>query len=331
MKVFISWSGERSKALAIALKELIPLILQYAKPWVSEKDISAGERWAQAISGELESSNFGILCITPENISSEWILFEAGALSKSMLDAKVIPLLFGLELSDLSGPLSQFQALKVDQRGVMDAIKAINAVSENKASEATINQLVPALWSQLQQKIDDIPGKPPAGKHMRPQGEILEELVSQVRGLGSRMRDLDPDFSDRDIKYSNRMYRDLDPHMIDELMHGTMDPRDGDFSLLILAGLVRAAMPWLAEVLVESHRELKNATPKEAREIAHRLMRVVEQTTRGRFGERLMGRTKAGQMLMMDLPMFVDRAVSSRIDFRMKTGEISAENSGDSD
>ena len=145
------------------------------------------------------------------------------------------------------------------------------------------------------------------------------------------MRDLDPDFSDRDIKYSNRMYRDLDPHMIDELMHGTMDPRDGDFSLLILAGLVRAAMPWLAEVLVESHRELKNATPKEAREIAHRLMRVVEQTTRGRFGERLMGRTKAGQMLMMDLPMFVDRAVSSRIDFRMKTGEISAENSGDSD
>lgn len=331
MKVFISWSGVRSKALAVALKEWVPLILQYAKPWVSEKDISAGERWAQAISGELESSNFGILCITPENINSEWILFEAGALSKSMLDAKVIPLLFGLELSDLSGPLSQFQALKVDQQGVMNVIKAINAVSENKASEATINQLVPALWAQLQQKIDDIPGKAPTGKHTRPQGEILEELVSQVRGLGSRMRDLDPDFMDRDSKSPSRIYRDVDHRMIDELMHVAMDSRDGDFSLLILAGLVRDSMPWLAEVLVESHRELKNAGPKEAREIAHRLMRVVEHTTRGRLGERLMGRTKAGQMLMMELPMFVDRAVSSRIELRTKTGEISAESTANGD
>lgn len=331
MKVFISWSGERSKALAIALKEWIPLILQYAQPWVSEKDISAGDRWAQAISGELDSSNFGILCITPENLSSEWILFEAGALSKSMLDAKVIPLLFGLELSDLSGPLSQFQALKVDQQGVMDVIKAINAVSETKASEATINQLVPALWPQLQYKINDIPGKAPAGKHTRPQGEILEELVSQVRGLGSRMRDLDPEFVDRDLKYMHRMHRDFDPRIIDELMHGAMDTRDGDFSLLILAGLMRDSMPWLAEILVESHRELKNAGPKEAKEIAHRLMRVVEQTTRGRFGERFMGRAKAGQLLMMELPRLIDRAVSSRIEFRTKVGEIGAEDSTDSD
>ena len=332
MKVFISWSGERSKALAVALKEWIPLILQYAKPWVSEKDISAGERWAQAISGELESSNFGILCITPENLSSEWILFEAGALSKSMLDAKVIPLLFGLELSDLRGPLSQFHALKVDQQGVMDVIKAINAVSETKAPEGTINQLVPALWSQLQQKIADIPGKAHAGKHMRPHGEILEELVLQVRGLASRMRDVDPEFVDRDLKYPGRTYRDLDdPRMIYELMHGTMDSRDGDLSLLMLAGLVRDAMPWLAEVLVESHRELKIASPKEATDIANRLMRIVEQTRRGRFGERLMGRTKAGQILMMELPMFIDRAVSSRIEFRMKNGESRAEGPADSD
>lgn len=327
MKVFISWSGERSKALAVALKEWIPLILQYAKPWVSEKDISAGERWAQAISGELESSNFGILCITPENLSSEWILFEAGALSKSMLDSKVIPLLFGLELSDLSGPLSQFQALKVDQQGVMDVVKAINAVSENKASDGTISHLVPALWPQLQQQIDNIPGQAPIGKHMRPQGEILEELVSQVRGLGARMSYLDPEVMDRDIKYASRMYRDLDPRMIDDLMHGTMDSRDGDLSLLILAGIVRDVMPWLAEVLVESHRELKNAGPEEAREIGHRLMRVAKQSKRGRFGERLMGRSKAGHMLMMELPMYIDRAVSSRIDFRSNIEESNSDES----
>ncbi|MFG1394550.1 toll/interleukin-1 receptor domain-containing protein, partial [Xanthobacter agilis] len=233
MKVFISWSGKRSKALAVSIKEWLPLVLQYAKPWVSDKDISAGDRWAQAIAGELDSSKFGILCITPENINSEWILFEAGALSKSMLDAKVIPLLFGLELSDLSGPLSQFQALKVDQQGMLGVAKAINAVAENKAVDTTVEQLVPALWGQLQQKLDAIPDKEISAKHMRPQTEILEELVSQVRGLGARMRDFDPEIMEKEMHYANMRYRGADPRMIDDMMHMMMKLRGTDVSLLL--------------------------------------------------------------------------------------------------
>lgn len=75
MKIFISWSGERSKYIAVALKEWLPLVLHDLKPWVSDKDITAGERWAQAVAGELDTSNFGILCVTPENVKNEWILF----------------------------------------------------------------------------------------------------------------------------------------------------------------------------------------------------------------------------------------------------------------
>ena len=147
-----------------------------------------------------------------------------------MLDAKVIPLLFGLELSDLSGPLSQFQALKVDQQGLMDVVKAINAVADTKAAEATIGQLVPALWPQLQEKLDAIPNQEASEKHMRPQTEILEELVSQVRGLGSRMQDLDPENVGRDYRYSESKYREFDPRMIDEMMHMSLDSRDGDMT-----------------------------------------------------------------------------------------------------
>jgi len=316
MKVFISWSGKRSKALAVALKEWLPLILQYAKPWVSDKDISAGDRWAQAIAGELESSNFGILCITPENINSEWILFEAGALSKSMLDAKVIPLLFGLELSDLSGPLSQFQALKVDQQGMLDVAKAINAAAENKAADATIEQLVPALWGQLQQKLDAIPDKEISEKHMRPQTEILEELVSQVRGLGARMREFDPEIMEKEMRYANMRDRDTDPRMMDEMVHMMMKSRVTDVSLLLLAGFVRDRMPWLAEVMVEAHRELKTATPEQAREIGHNLLAVVKMTTRGPWGERMMGRSKSDHILIMELPHFIDRAISQKVEDR---------------
>lgn len=109
-----------------------------------------------------------------------------------MQDAKVIPLLFGLENSDVTGPLAQFQSQKVDQSGLIDVIRAINNVAENKASEEIVTQLVPAVWPKLEAAIDDIPSQEPSEKHMRPQGEILEELVTGVRNLNSRMRDFDP-------------------------------------------------------------------------------------------------------------------------------------------
>jgi hypothetical protein len=70
MKVFISWSGERSHLLAQALHESLPLVLHYVKPWLSPAAIFAGDRWAQEVGKDLESSNFEIICVTPENLNS---------------------------------------------------------------------------------------------------------------------------------------------------------------------------------------------------------------------------------------------------------------------
>ena len=115
MKVFISWSGERSHALAQALHDWIPLVLHNVEPWLSEADIEAGERWAEAVAKELADSNFGIICVTRENVGSPWVLFEAGALAKTMQGSRVIPLLLDLEFTDITGPLAQFQPLDMWQ------------------------------------------------------------------------------------------------------------------------------------------------------------------------------------------------------------------------
>ncbi len=126
MKVFIGWSGTRSQALALALRDWLPLVLHYVDSWLSETDIAAGERWAEAVAKELEASNFGIICITGENLTSPWILFEAGSLAKSLQSSRVIPLLLDLEFSEISGPLAQFQAKKVDEEGLSEVIHSIN-------------------------------------------------------------------------------------------------------------------------------------------------------------------------------------------------------------
>ena len=302
MKVFISWSGSRSKDLANALRQWLPMVLQYVEPWVSDKDISAGERWAQAIAGELESANFGIICITPENINSEWILFEAGALSKSMLDGKVIPLLFGLELSDLSGPLSQFQAQKIEQVGVMEVVKAINKVAEKPASQQIVDQLVPTLWPQLQETLANIPAIAPSEKHKRPSHEILEELVTGVRGLSSRMRDLDPEMSEKERFYRRRKMR-FHPGMID-LVSG--DNEDSLTVLLLLAGLLREDFPWLAELLGESYREIRDCDPDEIEVSFNRLRQTVKNLTHHPIMRDLYAVPKDAMMLAEELPMILD-------------------------
>ena len=86
MKVFITWSGKKSKAVALALREWIPDVLNNIEAWMSEIDIGAGRRWSEAIALELGVTNCGIICLTKSNLNQPWILFEAGALAKSISD-----------------------------------------------------------------------------------------------------------------------------------------------------------------------------------------------------------------------------------------------------
>lgn len=76
MKVFISWSGDRAKVIAEELREWLPTVIQSIEPFVSSRDIPLGGRGLQTLANELESCDFGILCLTQANIESPWILFE---------------------------------------------------------------------------------------------------------------------------------------------------------------------------------------------------------------------------------------------------------------
>src|SRR5438045_1936561 len=110
MKVFISWSGTRSRDVAESLHEWLPYVINAVEPWLSSADIEKGARWALDLAQELESTSVAVICLTKENLNAPWILFEAGALSKTVGKSFVCPYLFGLDRIDLTGPLLQFQA-----------------------------------------------------------------------------------------------------------------------------------------------------------------------------------------------------------------------------
>ncbi len=182
MNVFISWSGQRSRSLAEALRGWLPRVIQAARPWMSDEDISAGSRWLAEIQSELSQSSLGIICVTPENQHSPWLLFEAGALSKALAQTHVCPLLLGLAPSQLAGPLSQFQSSEANRDGIGRIVSSLNkALGDYGLSAGDVDEVVSVWWPRLEQQIADaLAIKHDQGK-TRTLEEILEEVVANTR------------------------------------------------------------------------------------------------------------------------------------------------------
>jgi hypothetical protein len=113
--VFISWSKDLAREVAAALKDYLDMVFDpVVLPWMSDQDIELGSRSMAELGKTLDRSSFGIIVVTRTNQNSQWINFEAGALSKKVADptVSVIPLLVDFDRpTDLTGPLAQFQAI----------------------------------------------------------------------------------------------------------------------------------------------------------------------------------------------------------------------------
>ncbi len=253
MKIFISWSGQRSEVLAKALREWFPLVLHYVEPWLSQSDIQAGERWSVEIAKELESSNFGVICVTKENMNSPWILFEAGALAKSMQDGRVVPLLLDLDFKEISGPLVQFQAKKAEVSGIKELVNSLNKASPSPIPDAQLDRLFSALWVDFEKQVSSIPKSSIPEKKSRPQDEILEELVAGVRSVDLKVRDIVGDDSSIGPKKRSKMSYEFVRYLMDRVAEGPGDPT----ILLIICSMFRDDLPWLYELGMDAYRSAK--------------------------------------------------------------------------
>ncbi len=221
MKVFISWSGDLSKELGEALRDWLPAVIQSVKPFFTPNDIEKGSRWGKDIASELESSSVGIFCLTKDNLSKPWLMFEAGALSKNLEVSKVCPILFGVEPTDLEGPLVQFQASPFDKVEIKKLLKTINScLSDNKLEDAVIDSVFDMWWPKLQEKVQAIlekNDKKTDGAMIRSERDMLEEVLELSRMNASRSR-----------SKSKSIYPEAIEHLV-EIVGNTLDAlQEGD-------------------------------------------------------------------------------------------------------
>ena len=183
MKVFISWSGDRSKEAAKALHEWLRDIIHNLEPWMSKLDINAGARWSNEIAEQLEATKFGIICLTSDNLSKPWIMFEAGALAKTIdKDTHVCPYLIGLEPTSIpAGPLTQFQAKKANKEETLELVMAINNVLGEKAlDDDRLKRTFERWWPELEEKLNNLPAEETVVERRETQ-DMVEEILELVR------------------------------------------------------------------------------------------------------------------------------------------------------
>ncbi len=309
MKIFISWSGERSQALAEALRNWLPLALHYAKPWLSKSDIHAGDRWSVEVAKELQESNFGIICVTKDNLNSPWILFESGALAKSMEDGRVIPLLLDLDFKEISGPLAQFQAKKAEKSGIKELVDGLNKSAPSPEPSERLDQIFEPLYAQLGDAIEKIPLNK-SSKQVRSQGEILEELVSSVRNVEMRVRDA----MDDEPGFRRRFRRRISPGMLMDVTRSLSDEPYDPIQILIFFSLFRDELPWLYELALAFYRAISEGNREQAQASFEKLKRALEMGSRGPFFDMLGVDSKMAHMLLMDAREFIPALRFDHID-----------------
>lgn len=208
MKVFISWSGDFSREVAEQLSQWIPSVIQSVEIFFSPDDIGKGENWDNKLSKELNESNFGIICLTPENVAAPWIHFEAGSLAKAV-DSRLSAIMFCVNVSDIKGPLSRFQNTKFEKNDVFKLMQTINVATEAPLKNEILAYTFDVMWDQLDRAVSPIIKKYQSNFHPKKEEtddrEAIQEILSIVRKMSKNFVDTEiaPSQYDVDMALSN--------------------------------------------------------------------------------------------------------------------------------
>jgi len=186
VKVFISWSGARSRFIAQALRVWLTDVIQVLQPWMSDSDIPAGGRWGEDLRRELSQAGYGILCLTPENVAEPWILFEAGAIANQVEAPLVCPYLVGgLRKATIpEGPLSLFQAKEGTKDDTWALLRTLNLrLGDHAQNESDLRRRFETSWPRLQGALSNMPAVEAETAPAPSQQDMLEEMLVRVRRI----------------------------------------------------------------------------------------------------------------------------------------------------
>lgn len=212
--LFISWSGEVSKEIAAILKDWLYNVFSEAELdiFFSSDDIEAGKRWSADLAERLQESDVGIFLYTRDNLDSLWMAFEAGALSKHVDTGRVIPLVFDAHVTDLKGPLAQFQSRRFTEQEMLKTLESVNACLSQRKTKEGLRRNLRYSWGRLNEEIQRaLTRRDEESNESTDVGEVLDNMYSLIRTSPLYSTDFAEEISDllKEVKSSHQDISDL--------------------------------------------------------------------------------------------------------------------------
>lgn len=189
MKLFLSWSGERSRRVAELIGEWISGVIQQIDPWISS-EMDRGAIWFSEIGSAINTVSNGVVCLTRENLTAPWILFEAGALARNFGSNRVCTFLIDVKPKDISDPLAQFNHTFSTRDSMFQLAKTLNErLNEGKLADAKLQKEFDLHWDLFESGFQEIitetrEGEKPPKKSER---EILNDIADMLQSVNRKV------------------------------------------------------------------------------------------------------------------------------------------------
>jgi hypothetical protein len=161
------------------------MVIQAVEPFMSTEDIPKGAQWLAVLNEKLADTKFCIVCITPENRDAAWLNFEAGAIANAIGEAKVCPILIGLNSTDVQPPMAIFQAAGITETDIWKVVQSVNDQFDQKLAPDQLRRSFERWWPDLEKGIAAALAAQTSQQPVhRDNAELLRETLSEVREQG---------------------------------------------------------------------------------------------------------------------------------------------------
>ena len=179
MKVFLSWSGDRSKMVAEAFNRFLKQVIQATQPWISTGIMKGMPSDSEIMEG-LKDAKVGIICLTSDNLTAPWLLYEAGAISNNP-GTHVCTFLLDVANEDVEPPLGRFQHTSFNKQDVLLLVKTINSAVGSSGGNAvelqSLEEIFDLTWSKFESALLVAKETKPVTK---PTKRDIYDLVSEI-------------------------------------------------------------------------------------------------------------------------------------------------------
>jgi hypothetical protein len=106
---------------------------------------------------QLNKTKVCIVCVTPENVTSPWLYYEAGVVASKLGATAVCPYLVGVQAKLVNGtPLGLYQCTQADKADTLKLIRDLSRVLAEPHDTNLLEGNFQAKWPQLKRRIEKV-------------------------------------------------------------------------------------------------------------------------------------------------------------------------------